>query len=63
MVQIYEKKGVPRDKARRIMDILSKNPKVFVDIMMAEELGISADTLHEVPYKHGLVFQFAFQFE
>jgi len=55
MVELYVKKGVPEDTARKIMKILSKHKKAFVDIMMAEELGISADVVDDVPWKHGLV--------
>jgi len=55
MVELYIKKGVPRENAVKIMNILSKNKQAFVDVMMAEELGITADIVDEVPYKHGLV--------
>jgi len=55
MVELYVQKGVKRQNAERIMRILSKNKKAFVDIMMAEELGISLDTPNQRPYKHGLV--------
>ena len=53
MVELYVGKGVPVENARRIMTILSKNPKVFVDVMMAEELGIASDTMNQIPWKHG----------
>jgi len=55
MVELYVKKGLDENTAREIMNILSKNKKVFVDIMMAEELGISPDIVDESPWKHGLV--------
>jgi len=55
MVQLYVKKGVPENNARRIMEILSSNRKAFVEIMMAEELGISPDAVNDKPWKHGLI--------
>jgi len=55
MVELYVKKGVDEKSARRIMTILSKYRSAFVDIMMAEELGISSDSVNDVPWKHGLV--------
>jgi len=54
MVQLYISKGVPEDNARKIMAIFAKNKKIFVDIMMAEELGISTKEEHQIPWKHGL---------
>jgi len=55
MVQLYVKKGVPEETARKIMRILSKHKTAFVDIMMAEELGIAPDVVNDVPWKHGVV--------
>jgi len=55
MVQLYIKKGVPEDNARKIMAIFAKDKKVFIDIMMAEELGITLDDEHEIPWKHGII--------
>jgi len=43
MIDIYVSKGLPEDKAREVIDILSTCPKLFVDIMMAEELHIVED--------------------
>jgi len=55
MVQLYMKKGVSEEAAREIMQILVKHKKAFVDVMMAEELGIASDADQEVPWKHGVV--------
>jgi len=55
MVELYKKKGVPEENAKKIMAIFAKNKKVFVDIMMAEELGITKDSETDVPWKHGLI--------
>jgi len=43
MIDIYVSKGLPEDKAREAIEILSTCPKLFVDIMMAEELHIVED--------------------
>lgn len=40
MVQLYEKRGLSRDNAKVIVDILAKDPKVFTEIMVVEELHI-----------------------
>mmetsp|Transcript_17123 Transcript_17123/g.26722 ORF Transcript_17123/g.26722 Transcript_17123/m.26722 type:complete len:335 (-) Transcript_17123:26-1030(-) len=40
MVEIYVKKGISEADARTVVDIISKDKKVFVDIMMAEELEL-----------------------
>ncbi|PRP77510.1 transmembrane protein [Planoprotostelium fungivorum] len=55
MVDIYVKKGLSEPAARRIMVILSKYPQAFIDIMLAEEIGISTDIFQQKPYMHGLV--------
>src|SRR5690348_8748753 len=55
MVQLYVSKGVPEENARKIMAIFAKDKRIFVDIMMAEELGISVDDEHEIPWKHGTI--------
>jgi VIT1/CCC1 family predicted Fe2+/Mn2+ transporter len=54
MVELYVKKGVPEDTARRIMAILGKHKHAFIDIMMVEELGIPPDAKDESPTKHAL---------
>jgi len=60
MVELYVKKGVPEDVARRVMTILGQHKVAFVDIMMAEELGISPDAENESPWKHALATFVAF---
>ena len=37
------------------MEILSSNKQAFVDIMMAEELGIPPGAISDTPWKQGLV--------
>jgi VIT1/CCC1 family predicted Fe2+/Mn2+ transporter len=40
MVELYVEKGLSEEDARTVVDIISKDKKVWVDIMMVEELGI-----------------------
>jgi VIT1/CCC1 family predicted Fe2+/Mn2+ transporter len=64
MIEIYEQKGFPAEDAKALVDIISKDPKRFVDIMMVEELGIlvSADDNWHEPAKQGLVMFISFIF-
>jgi len=54
MIELYTNKGLPEHVARRVVELISKNKKGFVDIMMVEELGILPDAESEVPWKNGL---------
>jgi len=40
MVELYSSKGLSVQDAQQVVQLLSKNQKLFVDIMMVEELGI-----------------------
>ncbi len=44
MVEIYTDKGMGTEDAQSMVDILSRNEKVWVDVMMVEELGILEET-------------------
>ncbi|EPY22245.1 integral membrane protein [Strigomonas culicis] len=56
MVQIYVSRGLSFDDANSIVSIISKDPKLFVDFMMIEELGLLIDLDdHQGPKKQGLV--------
>eukprot|EP01116_Phalansterium_solitarium_P014067 TRINITY_DN3158_c0_g2_i2.p2 TRINITY_DN3158_c0_g2~~TRINITY_DN3158_c0_g2_i2.p2 ORF type:complete len:228 (-),score=101.12 TRINITY_DN3158_c0_g2_i2:369-1052(-) len=55
MVHLYVKKGIDEASARRLVNIMAKNRKGFVDIMMSEELGMALDTEDKKPWAHGLV--------
>lgn len=61
MVQIYMTKGLSFDDATTIVSIISKDPKLFVDFMMVEELGLLID-LEDAhgPKKQGFVMFFSF---
>jgi len=61
MVELYKAKGIQEDVAREIIVILARNRKVFVDVMMAEELGIPPD-VSSSPWKHGLINFGSFMF-
>ncbi len=52
MIEIYEDKGISSEEAQAIVEILSKYPKAWVDVMMAEELGIIETD--ESPAKNGI---------
>eukprot|EP00667_Euglena_gracilis_P026552 EG_transcript_32046 len=43
MIDLYVQKGVAPEDATVVIDTLMKYPKVFVDLMMVEELGIQMD--------------------
>ncbi|KPA73524.1 putative mitochondrial hypothetical protein [Leptomonas pyrrhocoris] len=61
MVQIYMSKGLSFDDAHTIVGIISKDPKMFVDFMMVEELGllVDLDDAHG-PKKQGAVMFVSF---
>ncbi|ORC85671.1 uncharacterized protein TM35_000331280 [Trypanosoma theileri] len=61
MVQIYEAKGLSHEDATTIVNIISRDPKRFVDFMMTEELGLIVD-LTDVhgPKKQGAVMFVSF---
>ena len=53
MMELYVDKGIDPKDAETVVNILSKNDKAWVDIMMAEELGIVEDD--ESPMKNAFV--------
>jgi len=53
LIEIYEGKGLSREDATTLTEILEKHPEVMVDTMMVVELGILEE--HESPIKNGLV--------
>lgn len=58
MIELYEKKGIAREDARNAVEIISKNKKAWVDIMMVEELGLMPS--EENPVKNAIVTFIAF---
>jgi VIT1/CCC1 family predicted Fe2+/Mn2+ transporter len=61
MQLIFIKKGLSSYDAKHVVDILSKDANIFVDVMMVEELGIMPEDEGESPYKNGAVTFGAFQ--
>lgn len=58
MVDIYKSKGIENDDAILIAETISKDKKIFVDIMMIEELGLFGSS--DNPIKDALVTFFSF---
>ncbi len=40
MIEIYQNKGLSKEDATTIIDVMSKYKDVFVDAMLVDELGI-----------------------
>jgi VIT1/CCC1 family predicted Fe2+/Mn2+ transporter len=60
LVELYMARGLTWEDAATITDIISKNKKAWVDIMMIEELGIIEEK--ESPLKNAVVTFFSFAF-
>jgi vacuolar iron transporter family protein len=61
MIAIYMRRGISAEDARTMVDIISKDKKIFVDIMMIEELEITCDYVDNTePAKQGLVMFVSF---
>lgn len=61
MVQIYMEKGLSREDSTIIVSIISKDPKLFVDFMMVDELGLLVDIEDRSgPLKQGIVMFVSF---
>lgn len=52
LVELYTAKGIAAQDAEAMVQIIAKNPKAWVDIMMVEELGIVAS--EESPLRNAL---------
>ncbi len=53
LVELYIDKGYPKEDAEKLVEIIAKNKKGWVDIMMKEELEIIED--NESPLRNALV--------
>lgn len=53
MYELYCEKGMEPEDAKQMVKLLSKNHKVWVDVMMVEELGLIPD--EESPVKNAIV--------
>lgn len=58
MLEIYRSKGMNDKDSEKIVSVLSKNKKAWVDVMMVEELGMIEDTSN--PLKNAVVTFFSF---
>ncbi len=58
MVELYTDKGLSEEDAKTVVDIISKDKKVWVDVMMVEELGIIESD--ESPFMNGVATFVAF---
>lgn len=43
MIELYTAKGIDPAGARTVVDILSRHPEAWIDVMMVEELGIVSE--------------------
>lgn len=64
MLELYKERGFDDADASKLVDLISKNHKFFVDIMMAEELDIHVDMDEGYSdiFKSALVMYFSFLF-
>lgn len=58
LIELYIAKGLSEEDATQITEILAKNKKTWVDVMMVEELGIIEET--ESPMKNAIATFFSF---
>jgi len=58
MEEVYMSKGMAKEDAEAMSQILSKNKKAWIDVMMVEELGIIEES--DDPMKNALVTFFSF---
>lgn len=58
MIELYMAKGISKEDANKMMDILSKYKEAWIDVMMVEELGIVEND--ESPINNALVTFFSF---
>jgi VIT1/CCC1 family predicted Fe2+/Mn2+ transporter len=60
MVEIYRDKGLSKEDATELVEVLAKNKNNFIDTMMVEELGMLPPSPDESPAMGGLVTFLAF---
>jgi vacuolar iron transporter family protein len=58
LMELYMSKGMSEEDSKIVIDLISKNKKAWIDIMMVEELGIIQE--EESPLKNALVTLAAF---
>jgi vacuolar iron transporter family protein len=62
MIDLYEKKGLPRKDAETVINIMAKHKEFFVDVMMAEELELQVPAEDDNPWVDGGVTFCSFVF-
>jgi len=60
MIELYSKRGLPRQEASDMVAIMSKHREFFVNMMMIEELGIMPPDPSDKPALKGLVTLISF---
>lgn len=55
MVDLYEQRGLPRDKAVEVINIMAKYKEFFIDVMCVEELQLKVPDDDDSPYREGFV--------
>ncbi|KRX10580.1 hypothetical protein PPERSA_05400 [Pseudocohnilembus persalinus] len=58
MYELYVEKGMDPEDAKQMVNLLAKNKKVWVDVMMVEELGLIPE--EESPVKNAIITFFSF---
>jgi VIT1/CCC1 family predicted Fe2+/Mn2+ transporter len=55
MVELYMKRGMSKEDAESVIEVMSKYKNFFLDVMMVEELGLMPPDDDDSPAKNGLV--------
>ena len=53
MIELYQTKGLSLEDSTTIVNIISKDKRIFVDFMMVDELGIMPVDASDSPWKNG----------
>lgn len=61
LIEMYSKDGWPKDLAKEMAEVASKNKKIFLQEMAYRELGIVPESM-ENPFKNGVVMLFSYIF-
>mmetsp|Transcript_58420 Transcript_58420/g.137661 ORF Transcript_58420/g.137661 Transcript_58420/m.137661 type:complete len:276 (+) Transcript_58420:2-829(+) len=53
MIELYSSRGLSAEEASTVVQIMSRNPRFFVDVMMLEELGLAPGDAEGSPLVQG----------
>ena len=56
MVDIYVEKGMSREDASIIIDLMAKYKDLFIDTMMVDELGLQVPNADDNPWFDGMYY-------